>query len=73
MALDPDAQGEGELQPLLVRQAKLTSELVDADLLRQDVLVVICRCRRRMLRLGPTILAHPFPEAACPPAHRSRE
>jgi len=41
MALDPDAKGKGQLQPLLVAEAQLFSQLVDADLLRQVVLCVL--------------------------------
>ena len=40
MALDPDAQGHGEIDRLLVRQAQFTSQLVDAYFLRQIVLSV---------------------------------
>jgi hypothetical protein len=35
MALDPDPQRFAEVERLLVRQAELSSELVDTDFLRQ--------------------------------------
>jgi hypothetical protein len=35
MALDPDPQRLAEVERLLVRQAELSSELVDSDFLRQ--------------------------------------
>jgi hypothetical protein len=38
MALDPDAERHTEVEGFLVRQAELTGQLVDADLLRHRFL-----------------------------------
>jgi hypothetical protein len=42
VALDPDTQGKSQLEPFLVGQAELFGQLVDANLLRQVVLFVLC-------------------------------
>jgi len=45
MALDAHPQGQAEVKGLLVGQAKLMSELVYPDLLRQRLLLPFLRCR----------------------------
>ena len=63
VALDPDAQGKGQLEPFLVGQAQLFGQLIDADLLRQVVLFVL-GSSRGTASTEPPILAHQVPGAS---------
>ena len=65
VALDPDPEGKGQLQPLLVGEAELFGQLIDADLLRQVVLFVLDLSRGKA-STQPPILAHQVRGAPTP-------
>jgi hypothetical protein len=57
VTLDPDPEGKGQLQPLLVGETELFGQLIDANLLRQVVLFVLDLCWGAA-STQPPILAH---------------
>ena len=58
MALDAHPEGQAEVECLFVGQSELMSELVDADLLRQRLLLPFLHVVGADTHIRPSILAH---------------
>jgi hypothetical protein len=58
VALDAHPEGKAQVKGFLVGQAELMSELVDADLLRQRLLLPFIHVVDADTHIRPSILAH---------------
>ena len=75
VALDPHPEGQAQVERFFVGQAELVSELVDADLLRQRLLLPFIHVVDADTHIRPSILAHHGTEPSEPatgPAARPR-
>jgi hypothetical protein len=68
MALDPHPEGQAQVKRLFIGQTELVCELVDADLLRQRLLLPFIHVVDADTHIRPSILAHhrTEPSEPCP-------